>query len=144
MLDQQALDAPDGLTAVLHAIEAVCHRGDPDIAGVVAALNSRAYILEYIISGALRVTAHPCALPVLIILLSSTGGGGIREALQVDSRRVSHIYNAKYDEHHEYAAPPEALVFVAIRRVSVRCRCTPRPPHVLEKNRTLVQYPKGS
>jgi len=144
MLDPQALDPPDGLSAALHAIEAACYRGDPDIAGVVATLNTRAYILEYIISGASRLTVDPCALPALIILLSSTGGGGIREALEVDSHRVSHIHNAKYDGRHEYAAPPEALILVAIRRVSVRGRCTPQPPRVLEKNRTLVRCPKGS
>ena len=144
ILDPQALDAPDGFTAALHAIEAVCYRGDPDIAEMVAALNSRAYILEYIISGALRTTVDPCALPALIILLSSTRGGGIREALEVDSHRVPHIHNVEYNGHHGHAAPPEVFVLVAIRRLSVRRRYTPKPPRVLEKNRTLVQCPKGS
>jgi len=143
-LDPQILDAPDGLSAALHAIEAVCYRGDPDIGEVVATLNGRAYILEYIISGALRVTVDPCALRALINLLSSTGGGGIHEALEVDSHRVSHSRGAKYDGNHEYAAPPEVLILVVIRRVSIRRRYTPQPPRVLEKNRTLVRCPKGS
>ena len=61
LLDPQALDAPDGL--VLRAIETVCHGGNPEIAGIVDALNSGPYALEYIISGALRVPVVPCALP---------------------------------------------------------------------------------
>jgi len=55
MLDPQALDTPDGLATALRTIEAACHRGDHEIAEVVEALNSRSYILEYIISGRLRV-----------------------------------------------------------------------------------------
>ena len=55
MLDPQALSTPDGLTAALRAIEAVCHRGHPEIAGMIEALNSRPFILEYIISGRSRV-----------------------------------------------------------------------------------------
>ena len=55
ILDAQALDTPDGLATALRAIEAVCHRGDPEIVGMVEALNSRPFILEYIISGTLRV-----------------------------------------------------------------------------------------
>ena len=52
-LDPQVLGAPGGLDAALRAIEATCHRGDPEIAGVVAALNGHSYILEYIVSGTL-------------------------------------------------------------------------------------------
>lgn len=52
LLDPQVLDTPDGRAAALRVIEAVCHRGDPEIAGMVEVLNSRSYILEYIISGA--------------------------------------------------------------------------------------------
>jgi len=55
VLDPQALDTPDGLATALRTIEAACYRGDPEIAGVVEALNSRSYLLEYIISGRLRV-----------------------------------------------------------------------------------------
>lgn len=63
LLDSKALDAPDGLVVVLRAIEAVCHGCNPEIAGIVDALNSSPYALEYIISGALRVPVVPCALP---------------------------------------------------------------------------------
>ncbi|KAF9642213.1 P-loop containing nucleoside triphosphate hydrolase protein, partial [Thelephora ganbajun] len=50
MLDSQVLDTPDGLGTALRAIEAVCHRGDTEIAEMVAALDTRPYILEYVIS----------------------------------------------------------------------------------------------
>lgn len=56
-LDPQALDTPDGLVTALRAIEAVCHRGDPEIVEIVTALNSRPHILEYIISGTLRASS---------------------------------------------------------------------------------------
>jgi len=68
LLDSQALDAPDGLAIALHTIEAVCHRGDPEIAEMVATLNSRPYILEYIISGTLRAPIGCCPLLALIVL----------------------------------------------------------------------------
>jgi len=142
LFDARALDAPDGLNTALHAIEAACYRGD--IAEMVATLNSRAYILEYMISGTLRVTVDPCASLSLIILLSSAGGRSIREALEVDRHGLSHIPNAKHDGRHEYATPPAVLIFIAIRRISVHRRCTPQPPHVLEKDATLVRYPKSS
>lgn len=142
-LDPQALDAPDGLCTALSSIEAVCHRGDPDIAAMVAALDSRSHILEYMISGTLRVTVGPCVLPALIVSLSSAGGGGIRETLEMDSCRVSNIRKAKYDGCREYAAPPEALVIVVIRGISIRCRYTSQPPRILEEDGTLVQYPEG-
>jgi hypothetical protein len=96
MLNPRALEAPDGLGAAIRAIEAVCHRGHPEVAGMVAALNSHSdHTLEYIISGTLRVPIRPCALPVLIIPPSSAGGGGIREAPGVVSYRVSHIQEAR-------------------------------------------------
>ena len=60
ILNPQALDTPDGLAAALRAIEAVCHRGDPEITGMVEALNSRPFILEYIISGTLRAPLARC------------------------------------------------------------------------------------
>jgi len=142
MFDAQALDAPDGLSAALRAAEAVCYRGDPDIAEMVATLNSRAYILEYMISGTLRV--DPRASPALIILFSSAGGGGIREAFKVDRHGLSHIHNAEHDGPHEYAAPSEVLILIAVRGVPVHRRCTPQPPRILEKDATLVRYPKGS
>jgi len=140
MLDPHALDTPEGLSVALRAIEAICHRGSPDIARMLATLNSRSYLLEYIISGALRVTIGPRTLPMLTVLLSSAGGGGVRKALAVDSHRISHLYHAKHDGNLEYAAPSELLILVAIRGVSVRCRYTPQPPRVPEKNRTLVRY----
>ena len=67
ILDPQVLDTPDGLTTALGAIEAVCNRGDPEIAEMIATLNSRPYILEYIISGTLRIPIGPYASPALII-----------------------------------------------------------------------------
>jgi hypothetical protein len=54
MLDPRVLNAPDGLVAVVRAFGAVCHRDHADIAEMVAALNGRSYILEYIISGTLH------------------------------------------------------------------------------------------
>ena len=98
ILDQRALDTPDGLDIALRAIEAVCHQGDPGIAGMVAALSSHSHTLEYILSGMLYLAAiGPCASPALTVPPSSAGGGGIRETLEVDRYRVSHTRNAKYD-----------------------------------------------
>ena len=56
ILNARALDTPDGLQTALSVVEAICRRGDPEISGMVAALNSRSHILEYIISGRL----HAC------------------------------------------------------------------------------------
>lgn len=78
MLDPRALDTPDELATALRTIEAVCHRGDPEIAEMIAVLNSHPYVLEYIISGTLRVLTGPCAFPALIVISSSAGGGGIQ------------------------------------------------------------------
>jgi hypothetical protein len=143
-LDPHALDAPDGLAAAVRAIEAVCHRGHSEIAEVVAALNSRPYILEYIISGTFPVLTRPYALPMLIISLCSAGGGGIRQALEVDSYGVPHIQNAKHDGCDERAAPPEILIFIVVRGISIRCRCVPEPPRVLQKGGVLVQRSEGT
>jgi len=139
MVDPQLLDAPDGLTTALRAIEAVCYRGDPEIAEMVLALNSRPHILEYIISGTPRVPTGLFTLPTLIVLLSSAGGGSLRGALKVDGCGVSHIKNVKHAGYHECAAPPAVLVFVAVRGLSICCRCIPQPPRVLQKGGTLVQ-----
>ena len=121
ILDPQALNAPEGLATAIRTIEEVCHRGHPNMAEMVAALNGRPYILEYIISGALRVLVPSCALPILIIPPSSAGEGGIREAPEVDSYRVPHIQGAKCDGFDGHAAAPEILIFVAIRGVSICC-----------------------
>jgi len=51
LFNSEALGTPDGLQAAIRAIEAVCHRGDPETATVVEALNNHSHILEYIISG---------------------------------------------------------------------------------------------
>jgi len=68
VLNPQVLDAPDGLATALRAIEAACHRGDSEIAGTVEVLNSRSYLLEYLISGTLRVlNIGSSTLPGLII-----------------------------------------------------------------------------
>lgn len=144
MLDPQALDAAGGLAAAVRAIETVCHQGHSEIAEIVAALNSRPYILEYIISGMLRVPTRLYALPMLIISLCSAGGGGIRQALEVDSYRVPHIQNAKHDGCDERAAPPEILIFAVVRGISIRCRCVSEPPRVLQKGGTLVQCSEGT
>ena len=117
MLDPRVLGTPDELNTALRAIEAVCHRGDLEIAEMIAALDSRPHLLEYIISSTLHVSAlGPCLLPALIILSSSARGRSLREALEVDtSYRISRVHNAKHDGHYEHAAPREILIFVAIR-----------------------------
>ena len=124
MLNPQALDAPDGLLIALRAIELVCHRGDPEIATTVAALSSRPYILEYIISGALHVPIGPCVLPPLINSPCSVGGGNLREVLEMDNCRVPHVRDAEHYGSYEYAAPPEIFVFIVICGVSIRYRYT--------------------
>ena len=143
MLNPEVLHTPDGLQTALRAIEAVCYRGDPKIAGIVEALSSHSYLLEYIISGASRMPIGPRALPALIPLPSSVGGGGVREVLKVDNCRISHVHRAKY-ERNEYAAPPEIFIFTAIRKISIHYRCTPQPPRIPEEDGTLVQYSKES
>ena len=144
LLDSQVLDTPDALQTVLRAVEAVCHRGDPETTTMVATLNSRSHILEYIISGTSRVLIGSCEPPAPIILPTSTGRRGVRKALEMDNYRVPHVRNAKNDGYHEHAAPPETLILVAVRGVSIRCRCTPRPPRILEKGGTLVRCSEES
>jgi hypothetical protein len=121
ILDPQALDTPGGLQNALRTIEAVCYQGDPEITRMVEALSDRSYILEYIISGALRMPIGLCTLPTLIISPSSVGGRGICEALKLDDYTVSQFRNARSDRCHGRAAPTEILIFVAIRGVSIRC-----------------------
>jgi len=113
MLDPQAFFAPDGLKIALRAIETVCHRGDPEIAGMVEALNSRSHIFEYIVSGMSRVPIGSCEPPALMIFPSSARGGGIQGTLKVDSYRVPRIRDAKYYGYHEHTPPPTILIFVA-------------------------------
>lgn len=143
MLDPQAFFAPDGLKIALRAIEAICHRGDPEIAGMVEALNSRSHILEYIISGMSCLPIGPCEPPALIIFPTSAQGGGVQGTLEVDSYRVPHIRDAKYYGHHEHTPSPTVLIFVANRRISNLCRCAQRPPCIPEKGGTLIQYSEG-
>ena len=130
ILDPRVLDTSDGLATALHAIETVCHRGDPEIAEMIAALNSRPYILEYIISGTLRIPIGPYASPALIILHSSVGGRGVWETLEVDTCRASHAHNTEYDGHREHAGSREIIIFVAFCGVSIRRRRTPQPPRI--------------
>jgi len=144
LLDPRALDTPDGLRTAIRAIEAVCNRGGSEIAEMVATLNSRTYVLEYIISGTLRNPQVPCVSPALIASPSSARGEGVREALEVDSYRVSHIQSARHDGYHEYPSPPEILFFVAIRGVSIPCRCTSQPSCIPEKGGTLARCSKGT
>ena len=126
----------------LRAIEKVCYRSDPEIAEIIAALDDRRYLLEYIISGTLSISF--CASPTLIALRSSAGGGRIPEAPNVDTYRISHISNAKSYGHHEYAAPRQVIIFVAFCGVSIRFRCTPQPPRTSKKGGTFFQCSQGS
>jgi len=143
ILDPQALHASDGLKTALRAIESVCYRGDSEIAEMVEMLNSRSYLLEYIISGMLRMPVGLCALLALIVPPSSFGGGGIREVLEVDSYGISYIRGAKH-ERHEYTAPPEIFIFAAVREVHIHCPHTPQPPCIREKSGTFVRYSRES
>ena len=118
-LDLQALDTSDGLGAALRLIRSACYRGDPGIAGMVAALNSHTYLFEYLISGTLCISIAPGASRTPVILPSSTRRGRVREAPEMDSDRISHTHNAEFNGCHEYAPTPEFLIFVDIRGVSV-------------------------
>ena len=119
LLDSRALDTPDGLTTALRAIETVCYRGDPEIAEMVTALDSRPHLLEYIISGTQHVTVGHRVSPPLITSPSSARGRGLQAVLEVDIHRVPYIHHAKHDGYHEYATPPQIFVFVAVRRVYI-------------------------
>jgi len=79
MLDLRVLDTPDGLDTALRAIGAVCHWDDFEITKMVAVLDSRPHILEYIISSMLGVFAlRPCLFPApTLISPSSARGGGL-------------------------------------------------------------------
>ena len=133
IIGPQALDTPGGLQNALRTIETICYRGDPEISRMVEALNGRSYILEYIISGTLRMPVGPCTFPALIVSPSSIGGRGVHQVLKVDNCRVPRIHNITNDGRHWHATPPEILNFVAIRGVSICCRCTPQPPRIPEK-----------
>ena len=138
ILSPQALDTPNGLTAALRAIEAVCQRGDPKvIAEIVEALNNHSHILEYIISGTSPTPIGSYELLTSIILLSSAGRGSIQEALEVDNHGIPHIHNTRCDGYHEYTAPTEILIFAAIR--GILSRCTLQSPRISEKGGTLVR-----
>lgn len=41
------------------ALSDICHRGDNAIAGLVAALNNRAYLFEYVVTGVLYTFVDP-------------------------------------------------------------------------------------
>jgi len=143
VLNPQALHTQDGLQTALSAIEAVCYRGDSEIARMVETLNSRSYLLEYIISGTSPISGGHCASLGLIVFPSSSGGGGIREVIKLVTHGVPHIRGAKY-ERHEHPAAPETFIFSAVREVSIRCRYTLQSPCLREKGRTLVQCSKES
>jgi len=68
LLDVGALDSPDGLNTALRSVATACFQADPAIAGMVAALNSRSHVLEYIFSGTLRVSAARSEFPGSIVL----------------------------------------------------------------------------
>lgn len=74
MVDPQLLDTSDGFHNAIRALEGVCHRGDPEIAGAISVLMTRSHILEYIVSGMLCM---PMTLSIIstapIILLPSAG-----------------------------------------------------------------------
>jgi len=143
VLNPQALHTPDGLQTALSAIEAICYRGDSEIARMVETLNSRSYLLEYIISGTSPRSGGHRASPGLIVFPSSSGGGGIREVIKLVTHRVPHIRGAKY-ERHEHPAAPETFIFSAVREVSIRRRYTLQSTCLREKGGTLVQCSKES
>ena len=71
VLSPQALDRPGGVESALQAIESICHRGGPEVARMVIALNaSRSYLLEHLVSSAFRVPVAPCASRTLMTLLT--------------------------------------------------------------------------
>jgi len=143
-LNPQVLDAPDGLAIFLRAFEAACHRVDPEIATTVEALDGHSYLLEYIVSGTLRVlNISSSTLPGLIIVSCSDGGGGIRQVLKAGGLRVSYINKAKY-ECPWYATRPEIFIFAAFLGVSTHCQITLQPPRVPENSKTFVRYSTGS
>lgn len=144
LLDSQVLETPGGLAAALRAIEKVCYRGDHEIAEMIVTLDDHPYLLEYIISGTLQVLIVPYASSALTILHSSAGRWGIPEAPEVDTYRVSHIHDAEYDEHSEYAAPREVLIFVAFRGVFICCRCAPEPSYISKKGGNFFQRSQNS
>ena len=117
MLNPQTLYGSDGLAAALRKIEPVCYRGDPEATGMIEALSSRPYLLEYIISGVLNASVRLCTSPTLIILSSSVGGGRICDVIKVDNRKLSHVRRAKH-EHHEHADPSTIFIFATVRRAS--------------------------
>ena len=51
LFSPRALATPDGPQTALRAVEAVCRRGDAEIAAMIATLNDRSHVLEYVISG---------------------------------------------------------------------------------------------
>ena len=59
MLDSQALNSTEGVDRTLRTIETICHHCDPEVARVVAVLNSRPYLLEYIFSGTSSLLLDP-------------------------------------------------------------------------------------
>lgn len=118
IFNPQTLYSSDGLAAALRKIEPICYRGDPGTAGMVEALSSRPYLLEYIISGTLTASVRLCTRLTLIILLSSAGGGRIRDVIKVDNRKLSRVRRPKH-EHHEHAGPSAIFIFVAGRGVPV-------------------------
>src|ERR1700753_2103638 len=59
VLDSQALGPSDGLNAVLRAVKSACNRGE-EMTGMVAALNSRSYLFEYVLSGMLHGSTRLC------------------------------------------------------------------------------------
>jgi len=74
LLDSQALDTPDGLRTALRAIEEACYRGDPEIATMVVALNSRSHILEYIITGmSCAQSSYELPVPIFCPLVLEEG-----------------------------------------------------------------------
>ena len=59
-LDPEALTSQEGVGNALRIIETLCHQGDPEVARVVASLNSRSHLFEYIFSGKLSVLVGHC------------------------------------------------------------------------------------
>lgn len=115
ILESQALESPEGITHALRAIDTACQRGGPEVELVIAALNSRPYLLEYMISGTL---IEPPASQTLIVLLSSSARENIQDISEVGLGRVPYFHNAECDGHHVRGSPLETLTFFAICRIS--------------------------
>lgn len=59
LFEPQALNSPGGADRALRTIETICHQGESKVAQIVAVLDSRPYLLEYVVSGTLNIFTRP-------------------------------------------------------------------------------------